>query len=285
ASSARGPGRLWSTVLRRSWPLLALLAGAPLVVGCGGTAAPPAPPRLPEVRVGYPVVQQVTDFEDFTGQTQAVSTITIRARVTGYLDKVCFKEGAEVMENDLLFEIDPRPYQAQLDQDRADLENKRAAVEKAGAVYRRTLGLRRTGASAQEDIDNQEGDWKVARAAVGQAEAKVRASQLNLDWTQIRAPVKNLPQVYASTIGIMASPPAAGVPAAASALTPGRTLCGRISRQLIDPGNLVMADQTGLTTIVSVDPMYVYFDIDERTVLRVRRMLRAGKIKGYQEVE
>jgi RND family efflux transporter MFP subunit len=199
----------------------------------------------PEVYVSAPVTQQVTEYEDFPGQTQAIPTIEVRARVSGYLADIYFKDGAEVKKDDPLFEIDPRPYKAQLDQDQADFANKKAMVTKTGALYQRTVSLRRSSATSQEEIDNQKGDWEVARAAVGQAEAKVRMSQLNLNWTKVKAPIS-----------------------------------GRISRRLIDPGNMVKADETPLSTIVSLDPIYANFDVDEANALR---LIRLGKIQALRQ--
>lgn len=233
----------------RGWGCLLMLLGL-MAIGCSSGPTASGPTKPPEVIVTQPVVKQVTDYDEFTGRTESPASVTIRARVTGYLDKVLYKEGNEVNKGDVLFEIDPRPYQAQLDQDKADVANKKAAAIKAEAVWKRSEALLRSGAATREDIDTQKGDYEVARAAIVQSEAKVRASQLNLDWTKVTAPIT-----------------------------------GRASRQLIDPGNLVMADQTALTTIVALDPIYVYFDIDERTVLRFRRLMRQGKIKSYREAE
>lgn len=197
----------------------------------------------PEVLVSLPVTREVTDYEDFPGRTEAVSSIEVRARVTGYLDKMNFREGAEVKQGEVLFEIDPRPYKAQQDQDAADLENRKAVVVKTEAAYKRSSSLLKSGASNQEDVENQRAEWDVAKAWVGQAEAKLRLSQLNLDWTRVTAPIS-----------------------------------GRISRRFVDPGNLIKADDTVLTTIVSLDPIYAYFDVDERTTLRLQKLVRDKKI-------
>jgi RND family efflux transporter MFP subunit len=228
--------------------LALLLALAPLLFGCNGAQAPPVAGKLPQVMVSLPVTREITDSEEFTGRTEAKKTVDIRARVTGYLLKVDFTEGHEVNEGDVLFEIDPRTYQAQLHMDQADLVNKKALVTKTEALYRRSLTLVGKGASSQEDIDNQKGDWDVNQASVGQADAKVKMSQMYLDWCRVTAPIS-----------------------------------GRASRQMVDPGNLVKADDTVLTTIVSLDPIYVYFDVDERTVLKARRLVAQGKLKSARE--
>ncbi len=219
-------------------------------LGCNSGAQTPQPAGLPppEVIVAQAITREVTDYEEFSGRLEAVYTIDLRARVTGYLDKVNFKDGDLVKKGDVLCEIDPRPYQAQLDQDQANLVNAKALVAKTEAIYKRSLTLARTGASSQEDIDNQRSDFEVAKAAVGQAEAKVRMSQLNLDFCKVLAPIT-----------------------------------GRISRRNVDPGNLVVADNTILTTIVSLDPMYAYFDVDERTLLRLRRLQELKQIESSTE--
>jgi RND family efflux transporter MFP subunit len=213
------------------------------VAGCG--QAPPAPeaPPPPEVEVSRPLVREVTDYEEFTGRTDAIDSVVVQARVSGYLDKINFQDGAEVKQGEVLYQIDPRPYKAQLDQDKAALVNARAVVVQKEALFRRTGSLLRKGASSREDYDNQKGDWEVARAAVGQAEARARSSQLNLDWTQVTAPVS-----------------------------------GRLSRTLVTRGNLVVADNTQLTTVVSLDPMYAYFNVDERTLLRLRNLARPAYV-------
>jgi membrane fusion protein, multidrug efflux system len=204
--------------------LLCLFAAA-----CSQT--PPAKDKTPHVVATTPITDDVVDYQDFTGRVEAHDSIDVRARSTGYLTKLCFKDGDPVKEGDVLFEIDPRPYEAQLNQDQADLAKIKAIVTKTEALYRRSISLSKI-ASSQEDIDTQKGDWEVAKAAILQAEAKIRLSQLNLDWTKVTAPIS-----------------------------------GRVSRRYVDPGNLVKADDTVLTTIVSDDHVYVYFDVDERSYL------------------
>lgn len=230
-----------------------LLVGAAvcvLVVGCGRRPQPTAPPanNPPEVIVSQPVVKEITDYEDFTGRTEAVKTVEVRARVTGYLDKVLFKEGTEVKQGDPLFAIDPRPYQAALHSAEGTLSQNKATLSLAETDFVRAKELLQKNAIAQSDFDQAKSAVDVAKAKVESGEAAVETAKLNLEFCMITAPID-----------------------------------GRISRQLIDPGNMVQADQTPLTTIVSLDPIYVYFDVDERTMLRVRRLIRSGKIKSAQE--
>ena len=200
--------------------------------------------------MSLPVTQDVTDYEDFTGRTEAVATIEIRARVTGYLDKVLFKEGTEVKQGDPLFEIDRRTYQADCDRAEANLLQARAHLNRLQADLRRAASLLPSKSISQEDYDKVAGDCAEAEAAVKVSEAALHSARLNLDFTIVSAPIS-----------------------------------GRISRQLIDPGNLAKADDTLLTMLVSLDPIYAYFDVDERTMLRIRRLIRSGKVKSAREAE
>jgi len=229
--------------------LSGLIAACVVWSGCGKPPAPVAGlPKLPEVVVALPVVRQVTDYEDFTGRTEAKAAVEVRARVTGYLERVLFKEGTEVKQGDPLFEIDPRSYQAELQRAEATLAQSQARLQRCERDLKRANALLPQNAISQDDFDLISGDREEAAAAVKLAEASRDLAQLNLSFTRVTAPIT-----------------------------------GRISRQLIDPGNLVKADETALTTIVSMDPIYAYFDQDERTLLRVRRLVRAGVLKTIQE--
>jgi RND family efflux transporter MFP subunit len=225
--------------------LILLLTAA--LNGCNRSQTKISDPPSPEVNVSTPVTREITDTVEFTGHTEARKTICIRARVSGYLVKVLFQEGAEVREGDPLFEIDPRTYQADYDRAVANLAQARAHLIRLQANFKRAQNLITTKAISQADYDQAVGDRDEADAAVKVAVAALHTAELNLTWTRVTAPIS-----------------------------------GRISRQLIDPGNLVKADDTALTTIVSLDPMYAYFDIDERTMLQIQRLVRAGKVKSAQ---
>jgi RND family efflux transporter MFP subunit len=216
------------------------------MTGCGRSQAQPGPtaPPPPEVLVSLPVTREVTDYADFPGRTEAVSSIEVRARATGYLDKMHFKEGADVRLGDLLFEIDPRPYKAELDRAEANLVQSQAHLTRLNADYQRAKGLVNKGSMGREEFDKVEGDRAEASAAVGVAKANRDLASLNLSFTKVLAPIS-----------------------------------GRISRRFIDPGNMVKADETILTTIMAQDPIYAYFDLDEHTTLRLQRLIRARKIK------
>ncbi len=231
---------------------LARALGAALLfatfAGCGKAPAPPQQGKLPEVMVSLPVERMVLDSEDFTGRTDAKRSVTVRARVSGYLQKVCFKEGNDVKEGDVLFEIDPRSYQAAFDQADATVRQAEANLKTLQSNYSRGNSMFTRGAIGQEEYDKIVGDRDAMTAQVKLATAQRDMARLNLEWTKVVAP-----------------------------------LGGRISRQLLDPGNLVVADQTALTTIVSLDPMYVYFDVDERTLLTVRRLFQQRKVSSYRD--
>ncbi len=227
----------------RGWWLVFLLGAG---VGCARTQAEAqlAAPPPPEVLVSLPERREVTDFEDFPGRTEAVNSIEIRARVSGYLEKVHFKEGADVKKGDLLFEIDPRPYEADLARAEGNVVQSEGRVRRLDSDYRRAQELFPKGAMGREDLDRILGDRTEATGSLEVAKAGKTMAVLNLNYTKVCAP-----------------------------------LSGRISRRFIDPGNMVKADETALTTIVSLDPIYAYFDLDERTTLRLQRLVREKKVK------
>jgi len=225
--------------------LITFLLCCPAIVGCGSSQAQPGTSQVPpEVLIGFPVTREVTDYVDFPGRTEAVNSIEVRARVTGYLDKVYFEEGADVKQGDLLFEIDPRPYKADLARAEGNIVQSEGRLRRLEADYQRAANLLPQRAMGREDFDRIAGDRTEAMGALAVAKANRDMAELNLGFTKVRAP-----------------------------------LSGRISRRYIDPGNLVKADDTILTTIVSLDPIYAYFDADERTTLQLQRLIRQGKIK------
>jgi RND family efflux transporter MFP subunit len=226
----------------------ATLLALGLAAGLAG-CTPPAPPEMnfppPAVTVSYPLERDVTDYSDFTGRTAAVESVKVRARVWGYLEKINFRDGAEVKKDDVLFEIDPRSYQADLDRAAANHGQATARRDRLKADYQRGQRLLGQRAIGQEEYDKIVGDLAEAEAAVRLADAGLAAARLNLDFTKVRAPI-----------------------------------AGRISRTMVTVGNLVQSGEMGgttLTTIVSVDPVYVYFDVDDLTCARVERLTREAK--------
>lgn len=252
-----------SRVLTRCCVALAL-CGVTLVAGCHRETPKPVQGKPPEVMIAYPVEQTVADFEEFTGRTAAVQMVEIRARVSGYLNGCLFNDGADVKQGEPLFEIDARPYKAELARARAAVAQAEATVAQSTAHIERlkrqedrVRGLLAKGAISQDEYDavafelaESEAARDAAEAARAAAEANVELATLNVEWTRIPAPIS-----------------------------------GRISRNLVDEGNLVQADVTPLATIVSTDPIYAYFDVDERTVLRLRRLVQEGAIQSARESE
>jgi RND family efflux transporter MFP subunit len=209
-----------------------------LALGCqkkGG--GPPAATPPPEVVVKRAVQSDVRDYEEFTGRTEANKTVMVRSRVTGYLDKVLFQDGQEVKEGDPLFEIDPRFSKANLEAFEAAVVQADAHLKRLDDDLRRAKNLIGTKAMSREDYDKINGDRAEAEAAVRKAKADRLKASVDLAYCSIKAPIS-----------------------------------GRVSRTFIDAHNLVKADDTMLTSIVSVDPIYAYFDVDERTFLRLNRL-------------
>jgi multidrug efflux system membrane fusion protein len=226
------------------------LIAAAAAVGCAGRAPQAPTAESPAVPVSKPVSRQVTEYVDFTGRTDAVEAVDVRARVTGYLVRMPFQEGKEVKKGDLLFEIDPRPYQAQLDQALAQVKLNQASLELAQATLARDrkIASEVSGGVSQQQLDQDKATVEEARARVAAYKASTEVYKLNLSFTKVTSPID-----------------------------------GQVSRFFLTRGNLVMQDQTLLTTVVSLDPVYAYFDVDEATLLRVRRAINEGKIKRPQE--
>jgi RND family efflux transporter MFP subunit len=223
----------------------AITTAASLIGGCGksGNAAQTPPP--PQVSVATVIEKQVKDWDEFTGRFQAVETVEIRPRVSGYIDKVAFKEGGLVKSGDLLFVIDPRPYQAEYDRAAADLKRYKTALDLARIESVRVQRLRESGAVSQEELDERTSTVAQAEANVAGAQAALEAASLNLSFTRVTSPVT-----------------------------------GRVSRAEVTRGNLVTGGNNGgtlLSSVVSLDPIYLYFDGDEQAYLRYTQMARNGQ--------
>jgi len=220
-----------------------------LLVGCGPSKPQIGPAELPTIPVSLPVERKVIDYADFTGRTNAIQSVDIRARVSGYLVEMPFAEGTEVKKDDLLFLIDPRPYQAQYDQAMGQVKLYEAQLALARANYARDQQVAKTpGAVSVQQLDQDKAAVDEAEAAVRAYQASLEVYKLNLGFTRVTSPID-----------------------------------GQVSRYFLTLGNLVVQDQTLLTTVVSLDPMYVYFDIDEGTLLRVRKAINQGEITSYDD--
>lgn len=194
------------------------------------------------VTVAKPVVREVVEDDEFIGRFEAVDQVTVRARVGGYLDEVHFKDGSIVKAGDLLFTIDQRPFQAALDQAKASLNVAKSLVDFTKAQFERAEKLSQSGNIPTSTLDDRRREYLSAVAQLDGAQASVVRAELDLEYTEIKAP-----------------------------------LSGRIDRRLVSVGNLVQADQTALTTINSLDPINFYFDVDERQFLAYARDARARK--------
>jgi RND family efflux transporter MFP subunit len=192
--------------------------------------------------VAKPVVREIVEDDEFIGRFAAVDQVTVRARVGGYLDKIHFKDGSIVKAGDPLFTIDQRPFQAAFDQANASLNVARTLVDFTKVQFDRAEKLSQSGNIPASTLDDRRREYLSAMAQVDGAQASVARAQLDLEYTEIKSP-----------------------------------LSGRIDRRLVSAGNLVQADQTALTTINSLDPIYFYFDVDERQFLAYARDARTRK--------
>ena len=233
---------------RRALPGLALAILLAALTGCN--QHPPAAQTLPpaSVTVSKPVSKEIVDWNEFTGRTAAVSLVNITARVSGYIVNIPFKEGDIVHKGDLLYQIDPRPYQDVYDQAVGQLKQAQANQQLQEVTYERQAHLQQTNVIAKEDYDTALSNKNQAAAQVISTQAAVSAAQLNLEFTRVVSPID-----------------------------------GRVSRQLVNIGNLVQADSTQLTTVVSIDPIYSYFSMDELAALGYQRLVRDGKLASTSD--
>jgi len=226
--------------VRRAVAVVGLLAA---LAGCSGASNTAPPP--PEVMVAQVLQQKLIDWDEYTGRFQAIDTVEVRPRVSGYIDRVLFSEGKEVKKGETLIVIDPRPYQADYDRAKAELALAKAQRELAGLEAERVHKLKDSGAVSQEEYDERVSALHQQEASVAAAQAAFNSAELNLSFTKVEAPVD-----------------------------------GVASRAEITRGNLVTGGNNGgtlLTTIVSIDPMYVYFEGDEHAYLRYQELARAGQ--------
>jgi multidrug efflux system membrane fusion protein len=216
--------------------LFASLALTIVAAGCSQTAAQQGPPPPPQVTVAQVIERDVTEWDEFTGRLQAVDSVDIRPRVSGLVSAVRFEEGAIVQRGSLLFQIDPRPFQAEVDRLRAELARARATGQRADSELQRAERLRAENAISKEEHDRRAAFAQESVAQVSAVEAALRAAELNLEFTQVTSPIN-----------------------------------GRVGRAIVTEGNLVSSgpgEATLLTTVVSLDPVYAYFDADEQIFLK-----------------
>jgi membrane fusion protein, multidrug efflux system len=223
--------------------LLACTCAVSLAISLGGCK--PAPGKTPSspaaVEVAAVVSKPVRLSDEFNGRVASINSVDARARVTGYVDEVAYREVDTVKRGDLLFVIDPRPFRDALDSAKANLEREQAAAAFADIQAKRAQRLNASEAISQEEYQNRDSDLSQSAARVHEAESAVATAELNLSFTEVRSPID-----------------------------------GKTSRAQLTRGNLAQADQTVLTTVVSQDPIYVYFDCDEQSYLRFQERVRRG---------
>ena len=209
-------------------------------------------PLPPAVTVAPALTQRITEWDEFTGRFEATASVDVRARVSGYLEKVNFADGAMVKEGDVLFVIDPRPYQTAVDRARADLNAAKARLDWAASQLDRAQALVDSSTFSAATYEERLQEKRSAEATVQQSEAALKAEQLNLDFTQVRAPIS-----------------------------------GRVSNRRVDIGNLVTGDPnaTLLTTIVALNPLYFVFDMSEADFLAYQRAVERGALPSTRDNE
>jgi RND family efflux transporter MFP subunit len=210
-----------------------------LIIGCEETNTYVEPPP-PKVTIAQPLVQEITDFLEFTGTTHASEKVNITARVSGILQSMHFEPGTVVDKDQLLFVIDPSEYEADLQAAKAELASARAELKRAETEYQRSQKLYKKNAGSESDVVKWRGEMEVANASIQRAQAKVVRAELTLSYTQVKAPIR-----------------------------------GRVGRDLVDVGNLVgEGEATVLTDLTQYNPMYAYFDLNERDLLTVMSLYR-----------
>jgi RND family efflux transporter MFP subunit len=250
--SSIGIGRRSGTLLAA----LALLAAAPACDQASTSQTSPQQPNqaaLPAVVVSQPLARDIIDWDEYTGRFDAVETVEVRARVSGYLTGVHFTDGQTVSQGDLLFVIDPRPFERTLEQAKAELEQASTKAQNASLDVVRGKPLVERRIMSEKAFDDRENLLREAEAAVKVAQARVKTAELELSFTRMTSPI-----------------------------------AGRISRTLVTAGNWVSAGGTSnstlLTTIVRHDPIYIYFDVNENNFIKYRRLAGGGVASGAAEV-
>jgi membrane fusion protein, multidrug efflux system len=239
--------------MARAVLIVSVLLVAQLLGGCDSKPAGSGAPLPSPVTVARPLEKTITEWDEYTGRFTAVETVEVRARVSGFIDSIYFKEGQVVKQGDLLFVIDPRPYTFAVEQAKADVERAKAKLEIASLDVQRAAPLVRSQAVTGREFDTRRATERDAAAQVASLEAASRQAQLNLEWTQVRAPIT-----------------------------------GRISDKRVDAGNLIAGGQTGatlLTVIVSIDPIHFVFDASEADFLRYAHLSAAGARPSSRDVQ
>jgi RND family efflux transporter MFP subunit len=234
-----------------AWSAAILTAG--LLSGCGKQTPGGSGPPPPAVTVSQPLQKVIDQWDEYTGRFTAVDTVEVRARVSGFIESIHFKEGQIVKQGDLLFVIDQRPYRIAVDQAKADVERGRAKLEIASLDVQRAAPLVRSQTVTEREFDTRKSTERDAAGQVAAAEAVQKQAELNLEWTEVRAPIS-----------------------------------GRISDKRVDAGNLITGGQSGatlLTVIVSTDPIHFVFDGSETDFLHYLRLAAVGTRPSSRDVQ
>lgn len=221
---------------------LALLSSAAALVGCARKPPEPVKTPPPVVVIDRPTVDRVNDYEDFAGRTEAFRVVELKSRVTGYLKKIHFTDGQDIEAGKPLFDIDDRTYKAEVGKAKASLLKAREHLKTTANTYSLIRQAYESGGESKDKLDIAAGDVAEAGADVDVALSAVELAETNLKFCRIAAPFD-----------------------------------GRLSKRLVDEENLVKADETALTTIVRLDEVYATFDVDERTVMRIRKLIFKGE--------
>jgi multidrug efflux system membrane fusion protein len=230
--------------MNRIVPLVSLMLIANVLAGCDGKPAASSGPPPPTVTVAHPLQKSITEWDEYTGRFTPLETVEIRARVSGFIDSVHFQEGQIVKKDDLLFVIDQRPYQIAVEQAKADIERAQAKLDIATQDVNRATPLIQNQTLTEREFDTRKSIQRDAAGQLASANAALKQAQLNLEWTEVRAPI-----------------------------------AGRISDKRVDAGNLISGGQTGatlLSVIVSIDPIHFVFDGSETDFLHYLRLAAAG---------
>lgn len=233
-------------------PYLRLVARAALVAALPAVASAQQGPPPPVVTIANPVERHITTWDEYWGRFEAVESVDVRARVSGYIDKIHFKDGQIVKAGDLLYTIDPRPFRIAAENAQAEIARMKAQMDLAENEVERARPLVKSGAVTERDYDQRRANLNVMKAQMQAAEAALKSAMLNLEWTEVKAPI-----------------------------------AGRISDTKVDAGNLVAggnAATTLLTTIVSLDPIHFVFDAAEADYLRYARMRLSGMRPSSRDV-
>ena len=239
--------------MSRAIALGSLFLMGQLLAGCGNQPVASSAPPPPPVTVAHPLQKTITEWDEYTGRFVAIDSVEVRARVSGFIDSVNFKEGQIVKQGDLLFVIDQRPYKLAVEQAKADVERAQAKLEIASLDVQRATPLVRNQSVTEREFDTRKATERDAAGQVASAQATLKQAELNLEWTEVRAPIG-----------------------------------GRISDRRVDAGNLITGGQSGstlLTVIVSIDPIHFVFDGSEVDFLHYVRLAAAGGRPSSRDVQ